>query len=185
MKSLGLLDRMWLDALWRFGRLIAFLARLRDCHNQDSMTDVSRCLCSVLHPPHRFTQGAVIVPCNATVGRSGSVLVTFKSPSSVPPYRIENRTKSVKLMLRQQLDPQAAARAPAGAAGSGAPASNMPAAVVAAAAAAVRAGAASPAKKDAHSPRCGSYVKLTRQACEQRLWGHYYSKLPAETGNGS
>jgi hypothetical protein len=108
------------------------------------------------------------VPCNATVGRSGSVLVTFKSPSSVPPYRIENRTKSVKLMLRQQLDPQAAARAPAGAAGSAAPASNMPAAVVAAAAAAVRAGAASPAKKDAHSPRCD----FVHQAASNRLERH-------------
>lgn len=101
---------------------------------------------------HRYSQGAVIIPCNATVGRSGSVLITFKSPSSVPPYRIENRTKSVKLMLRQQLDQPAAPRAPAPAPVGGAGASHLhraPSNVVAAAAAAVRAGAASPTKKDA------------------------------------
>lgn len=64
---------------------------------------------------HRFSEGAVIIPYNATVGRSGTVLITFKSPSSVPPYRIENRTKSVMLKLRQQLDLQPAApKGPAG-----------------------------------------------------------------------
>lgn len=96
----------------------------------------------------RFSQAAVIIPCNATVGRSGSVLITFKSPSSVPPYRIENRTKAVRLMLRQQLDQPAGPRM-AGA-GSGQGSSN--ASSVAAAAAALT-GAVSPAKKELHSPR--------------------------------
>lgn len=41
---------------------------------------------------------------NTTVGRSGTVLVTFKSTSSVPPIRIENRTKSVTVLLRQYLE---------------------------------------------------------------------------------
>lgn len=109
---------------------------------------------ALLHvrPSRRYSQGAVIIPCNATVGRSGSVLITFKSPSSVPPYRIENRTKSVRLMLRQQLDQPAVARGPAGALGSAGP-GHVPSSVVAAAAAAVRAGAASPTKKDVHTPR--------------------------------
>lgn len=113
--------------------------------------------CGCLNTPtqhSRFSEGAVIIPCNATVGRSGSVLITFKSPSSVPPYRIENRTKAVMLMLRQQLDQPSASKPPGGAAAGtggghiGSPVSGA-AATVAAAAAAVRAGAAAPAKKDA------------------------------------
>eukprot|EP00878_Enallax_costatus_P034752 GHUV01038586.1.p1 GENE.GHUV01038586.1~~GHUV01038586.1.p1 ORF type:complete len:134 (-),score=29.53 GHUV01038586.1:70-471(-) len=52
----------------------------------------------------RWSEDAVIIPVNTTVGRSGSVLVTFKSTNSVPPLRIENRTKSVTVMLRQHLD---------------------------------------------------------------------------------
>lgn len=52
----------------------------------------------------RCNEAALIIPVNTTVGRSGSVLVTFKSTNSVPPLRIENRTKSVTIMLRQQLE---------------------------------------------------------------------------------
>jgi len=64
----------------------------------------------VLLPPmlystlHRCSDAAMIIPVNSTVGRSGCVLVTFKSTSSVPPYRIENRTKAVMIHLRQQVD---------------------------------------------------------------------------------
>lgn len=106
---------------------------------------------------HRFSEGAVIIPYNATVGRSGSVLITFKSPSSVPPYRIENRTKAVMLMLRQQLDQPNAPRAPSAGASAGSHGSSVSnaAATVAAAAAAVRAGAVAPAKKE--SPRCAQH----------------------------
>lgn len=53
---------------------------------------------------HRYSDAAIIIPVNSTVGRSGCVLVTFKSTSSVPPYRIENRTKAVMIHLRQQVD---------------------------------------------------------------------------------
>jgi hypothetical protein len=77
------------------------------------------------------------------------VLITFKSPSSVPPYRIENRTKAVRLMLRQQLDQPAGPRM-AGA--EGGPGRGNAAGSVAAAAA-VLTGAVSPAKKELHSPR--------------------------------
>jgi hypothetical protein len=112
--------------------------------------------------PHRWTEAAIIVPYNATVGRSGSVLVTFKSPSSVPPYRIENRTKAVMLMLRQQLDQPGAQARPAAGAGPGtaaaaaaaAAAGAGPAAAAVAAAAALRAEAAGLAKREVHSPRC-------------------------------
>jgi hypothetical protein len=77
------------------------------------------------------------------------VLITFKSPSSVPPYRIENRTKAVRLMLRQQLDQPAGPRT-AGA--EGGPGRGNAAGSVAAAAA-VLTGVVSPAKKEMHSPR--------------------------------
>jgi hypothetical protein len=53
--------------------------------------------------PCRWSEAAIIIPVNSTVGRSGSCLITFKSTSSVPPFRIENRTKSVMVMMRQQL----------------------------------------------------------------------------------
>ncbi|KAF6253188.1 hypothetical protein COO60DRAFT_1463300 [Scenedesmus sp. NREL 46B-D3] len=52
---------------------------------------------------NRWSDAAIIIPVNSTVGRSGSCLITFKSTSSVPPYRIENRTKGVMVMVRQQL----------------------------------------------------------------------------------
>ena len=94
----------------------------------------------------RFTESAVIIPYNATVGRSGTVLITFKSPSSVPPYRIENRTKAVSLMLRQQLDQPSAPRGPPGGTSVSRSHVDSPvsyaAATVAAAAAGVKAGAA-------------------------------------------
>ena len=41
------------------------------------------------------------IPVNVTVGSSGSVQVTLKSPFSVPPYRIENFCKDVKLVFAQ------------------------------------------------------------------------------------
>jgi len=117
---------------------------------------------------HRFSEGAIIIPYNATVGRSGSVLITFKSPSSVPPYRIENRTKSVMLMLRQQLDQPTAPRAPSAGTSAGSHSSSVSnaAATVAAAAAAVRAGAVAPAKKE--SPRCAKRGRQQPAAAVRR-----------------
>ena len=44
------------------------------------------------------------IPVNVTVGASGSVQVTLKSPASVPPYRIENLCKDVQLFLVQVWD---------------------------------------------------------------------------------
>jgi hypothetical protein len=41
------------------------------------------------------------IPVNVTVGSSGSVQVTLKSPASVPPYRIENACKDVQLFFVQ------------------------------------------------------------------------------------
>ncbi len=41
------------------------------------------------------------IPVNVTVGSSGSVQVTLKSPASVPPYRIENACKDVHLFFVQ------------------------------------------------------------------------------------
>jgi hypothetical protein len=41
------------------------------------------------------------IPVNVTVGASGSVQVTLKSPASVPPYRIENFCKDVQLFFVQ------------------------------------------------------------------------------------
>jgi hypothetical protein len=41
------------------------------------------------------------IPVNVTVGASGSVQVTLKSPASVPPYRIENMCKDVMLYFVQ------------------------------------------------------------------------------------
>lgn len=110
---------------------------------------VATCIATRYSTLYRFSQAAVIIPCNATVGRSGSVLITYKSPSSVPPYRIENRTKAVRLMLRQQLEQPAGPRM-AGA--EGGPGRGNAAGSVAAAAA-VLTGAVSPAKKEMHSPR--------------------------------
>ncbi|WIA12623.1 hypothetical protein OEZ85_006280 [Tetradesmus obliquus] len=52
---------------------------------------------------NRWSEAAIIIPVNSTVGRSGSCLITFKSTSSVPPFRIENRTKAVMVSMRQQL----------------------------------------------------------------------------------
>ncbi|KAK9867090.1 hypothetical protein WJX84_006946 [Apatococcus fuscideae] len=44
---------------------------------------------------------AINIPVNITVGTSGSVLVTFKSRLSVPPYRIENQCEDVKIFFAQ------------------------------------------------------------------------------------
>jgi len=44
------------------------------------------------------------IPVNVTVGSSGSVQVTLKSPASVPPYRIENMCKDVQLYMVQVSD---------------------------------------------------------------------------------
>lgn len=41
------------------------------------------------------------IPVNVTVGSTGSVQVTLKRPTSVPPYRIENRCKDVHLFFAQ------------------------------------------------------------------------------------
>lgn len=43
----------------------------------------------------------VNIPVNVTVGSSGSIQVTLKKPSSVPPYRIENLCKEVQLFFVQ------------------------------------------------------------------------------------
>lgn len=43
----------------------------------------------------------VNIPVNVTVGSSGSIQVTLKKPSSVPPYRIENLCKDVQLFFVQ------------------------------------------------------------------------------------
>ncbi|KAK9815754.1 hypothetical protein WJX72_009012 [[Myrmecia] bisecta] len=44
---------------------------------------------------------AINIPVSTTVGPSGSVLVTFKSPLSVPPYRIENHCEDVIVFFAQ------------------------------------------------------------------------------------
>ena len=43
----------------------------------------------------------VNIPVNVTVGASGSIQVTLKKPTSVPPYRIENMCKEVQLFFVQ------------------------------------------------------------------------------------
>lgn len=51
---------------------------------------------------HKFAVRRYInIPVNVTVGSSGSVQVTLKSPSGVPPYRIENLCKDVQLFFVQ------------------------------------------------------------------------------------
>lgn len=51
---------------------------------------------------HKVSQRRYInIPVNVTVGSSGSIQVTLKSPSSVPPYRIENLCKDVQLFFVQ------------------------------------------------------------------------------------
>jgi len=51
---------------------------------------------------HKFNVRRYInIPVNVTVGSSGSVQVTLKSPSGVPPYRIENLCKDVQLFFVQ------------------------------------------------------------------------------------
>ncbi|KAK9800258.1 hypothetical protein WJX73_008605 [Symbiochloris irregularis] len=41
------------------------------------------------------------IPVNCTVGPSGTVLITFKSPRSIPPYRIENHCEDVFVYFAQ------------------------------------------------------------------------------------
>lgn len=51
---------------------------------------------------HKVSQRRYInIPVNVTVGSSGSIQVTLKSPASVPPYRIENLCKDVQLFFVQ------------------------------------------------------------------------------------
>lgn len=51
---------------------------------------------------HKLSQRRYInIPVNVTVGSSGSIQVTLKRPSSVPPYRIENLCKDVQLFFVQ------------------------------------------------------------------------------------
>ena len=50
---------------------------------------------------HRTERKFMNIPVNVTVGASGSVQVTLKSPASVPPYRIENFCKDVQLFFVQ------------------------------------------------------------------------------------
>ena len=51
---------------------------------------------------HKVSQRRYInIPVNVTVGSSGSIQVTLKRPSSVPPYRIENLCKDVQLFFVQ------------------------------------------------------------------------------------
>ncbi|KAL0018632.1 hypothetical protein WJX77_009530 [Trebouxia sp. C0004] len=45
---------------------------------------------------------AINIPVNTTVGPSGSLLVTFKSRLSVPPYRIENMSSDVVIFFAQR-----------------------------------------------------------------------------------
>jgi len=52
------------------------------------------------------------IPVNVTVGSSGSVQVTLKSPASVPPYRIENMCKDVQLYMVQASPVQIATHHP-------------------------------------------------------------------------
>lgn len=133
------------------------------------------CTAFALPPPgtvtvHRAGGDARIIPVNTTVGRSGSVLVTFKAASSVPPYRIENRTKSVVVMLRQQLD----TRGGSGSGGAAGEATATTAHAALAGASAADAGmsrvasalsAAQPRAKDKHTtPRCGHCIALCHSA---------------------
>ena len=55
---------------------------------------------------HRAQRSYLQLPCIAALaslccGAAGSIQVTLKSPSSVPPYRIENSCKDVQLYFIQ------------------------------------------------------------------------------------
>ncbi|PNH08540.1 hypothetical protein TSOC_004895 [Tetrabaena socialis] len=50
---------------------------------------------------HRHRREYVIIPVNITVGAAGSVLVTFKSKESMPPYIVINRCRDVVIRLKQ------------------------------------------------------------------------------------
>lgn len=114
----------------------------------------------------RSSAAAVIIPVNTTVGRAGSVLITFKPTSSVPPYRIENRTKAVMLSLRQQVE-AGGPRGP-GAAAKAAGAAPVPAAAGGGDEASTRAAAgAATAAGYAGQPRCAlrTAVQCMRASC--------------------